>query len=524
MSEEADQKQLEETLQVRDEDMEDRSFHVRIGRDEMNLAEFPFAMLTHRVPEGRDTITFTDMITGKDGGSVSREWTITGSEAYGLPVAGDEEVYVALMEVTEEYNFESPEVPITRYDLLRRMDWPRDGHSYQRLQESLNRLMGVSIVASNSFWDNDAKRYVDEAFHILEGYRLYDEKPGRDDSVPQSYIVWNPTLFSSFKAGNIKQLDTQIYFSLNTPLARRLFRYLDKKRYDGKATYRIKLKKLAFEKLGMSRNYYPSQIKRELKRAHDELLEKDFLRKFEYYQPRRRGSEELVVYRFAPRNRGNAAYERQLKAAENNSLFGELVSLGVTASVARELLANYSDDHINQWVSYCQYKLEQGWLPHESPAAWVVAAVRSDDWVIPDWFETEEEEAREAAQLVEEKSAELEAQRESELQQCRRIRSMIETELGIGEGTREIWEQTKERLQEQGEMSPALHSAYLLPIRGKTATIVTPVPLFCEYIQKITSDICEIITEISGKSDLEVEVACQESLCPPHDAEEEMEE
>jgi len=215
---------------------EGREFEVRVGRDEMNLAEFPFTVLTHRVPKDVSTIKFQDVISGKDGKAVVREWTITGSDGYGLPVAGDEEVYVALMEITQEHGFRSPKIPITRYDLLRRMGWPRDGHAYRRVQDALNRLMGVSIVANNSFWDNEAKRYVDEGFHILEGYRLYDEKPGRDSSPPDSYIVWNPVLFTSFRAGNIKQLDTNTYFSLNTPLARRLFRYLDKKRYDGKAT------------------------------------------------------------------------------------------------------------------------------------------------------------------------------------------------------------------------------------------------------------------------------------------------
>ena len=201
-----------------------RHLAVRIGRDETNLAEFPFTVLSHRVPGGVNTIKFTDLITGKDGKTVAREWTITGSEAYGLPVAGDEEVYVALMEVTDEYGFKSAKIPITRYDLLQRIGCPRDGHSYRRIQEALNRLMGVSIVASKAFWDNEAKRYVDEGFHILEGYRLYDEKPGRDTNPPQSYIVWNPVLFHSFRAGNLKQLDKTLYYTLRAQLARRLLR------------------------------------------------------------------------------------------------------------------------------------------------------------------------------------------------------------------------------------------------------------------------------------------------------------
>lgn len=503
-------------VELEEEELDHGQLEVRIGRDEMNLAEFPFTLLSHRVPDGVNTIKFTDTISGKDGKSIIREWTITGSEAYGLPVAGDEELYVALMEITEEYAFRHAKVPITRYDLLQRMGWARDGHSYRRIQDALNRLMSVSIVANNSFWDNEAKRYVDEGFHILEGYRLYDEKPGRDRSPPDSYVVWNPILFQSFRAGNIKQLDTNIYFSLSTPLARRLFRYLDKKRYDGKATYRMGLSKLAFEKLGMSRNYYPSQIKRELQRAHDELIEKNFLRDVSYYRPRRRGAEELVVYTFAPRGRPGQRPVAELAAPEDEGLYARLVALGLTESVARQLIANYAEHHINRWASYCEYKLAQGWLPHESPAAWTVAAIRSKDWQIPEWFKTTDETEREAAEFVEQASAEAEAQREAEHQQYRQIRAAIETELGIGEGTKDIWERAREMLQECGQMSPALLSTYLLPIRGKTATLVTPVPFFCQYIQRILPLIGDILREVTGKIELNVEVACQENLGPPY--------
>lgn len=510
----------DDQLQIVDAGVEKNELEVRIGRDEMNLAEFPFTVLTHRAPRGINAIKFQDVISGKDGKAVIREWTVTGSEGYGLPVAGDEEVYVALMEITQEHGFRSAKVPITRYDLLGRMGWPRDGHAYRRVQDALNRLMGVSIVANNSFWDNEAKRYVDEGFHILEGYRLYDEKPGRDCSPPDSYVVWNPVLFTSFRAGNIKQLDTSTYFALETPLARRLFRYLDKKRYDGKATYRMRLKKLAFEKLGMSRNYYPSQIKRELERAHAELIEKGFLREVSYYVPQRRGGEEIVIYAFGARKRHGGSVETVPPAdsdvVEEGSLHARLIGLGVSRSMAAHLLANYAEHHIHQWVTYCEYKLAHGWLPHESPAAWVVAAIRSRDWQVPEWFEQQLSPSTDAADDDGEMAARLEAQRQSELDEYERIRATIEIELGIGETTKRIWAEARNILAEREQMTPALLSTYLLPIRGRTATLVTPVPFFCQYIERSVPAIAEILRDLTGKPDLCIEISCHEHLSPPH--------
>ena len=71
-------------------------------------------------------------------------------------------------------------------------------------------------------------------------------------------------------------------------------------------------------------------------------------------------------------------------------------------------------------------------------------------------------------------------------------------------------------LQERGEMSPALLSTYLLPIRGKTAILVTPVPFFCQYIQRSLPLIGDILRDVTGKIELNVEVACQENLGPPY--------
>jgi len=502
-----------------DSAVDSRELEVRIGRDEMNLAEFPFTVLTHRVPNGVNAIKFQDVISGKDGKAVIREWTVTGSEGYGLPVAGDEEVYVALMEITQEHGFRSAKVPITRYDLLRRMGWPRDGHAYKRVQDALNRLMGVSIVANNSFWDNDAKRYVDEGFHILEGYRLYDEKPGRDSSPPDSYVVWNPVLFTSFRAGNIKQLDTSTYFALETPLARRLFRYLDKKRYDGKATYRMRLKKLAFEKLGMSRNYYPSQIKRELERAHTELIEKGFLREVSYYSPQRRGAEEIVIYAFGARKRQLASQAAtslpETDTLEDGTLQARLIGLGVSGSMTAHLIANYAEEHVYRWVTYCEHKLAHGWLPHESPAAWVVAAIRSKDWQIPEWFDRSAQPVEDAEDDTE-LAARLEAQRRAEHAEYERIRTGIEMELGIGETTKRLWVDAQSMLEKREEMTPALLSTYLLPIRGRKATLVTPVPFFCQYIERALPAIADVLRELTGKSDLTLEISCHEHLCPPY--------
>jgi len=346
----------------------------------MNLAEFPFALLSDRVPAATTVLQVGDVVTDAQGRSVTRTWTVSGSEKHGLPVAGDEEVYVVLMEVTREQGFESRRVPITRGDLVARMGWHHDGRSYQRIERALDRLMGVTIKAENAFWDNSRRGYVTLSFHILDSYALYDERPSRRDDgrgprLLQSHVVWNEAIFASFQAGNVKYLDTAFWFSLRSSIARRLYRYLDKKRYDGKETYRIGLQKLGHDKLGMPRSYYPSHIKQKLGGAHDELLQTGFLEEVEYERGRDGG--QLVVYHFAPkqpRRRGLPA-----AAAEPSGVLQAMAEVGVEARVAAELLETYGAEEVRAQLAYLPFRSAQ------EPAAMLVSAVRGD-WAPPKAF------------------------------------------------------------------------------------------------------------------------------------------
>ncbi|MGD9520236.1 MAG: replication initiator protein A, partial [Armatimonadota bacterium] len=274
---------------------------VRLGYDELNLAEFPFALLSDRQRAGVGTILFTDEIRGPQGTPLRRVWTVTGAEEFGLPTATDEIVYLVLTELSREQGLDSPKVHFSRYDLVRRLGWPDKGGSYRRLRQSLDRLLGVTITATRAFYDRPSRSYVDVGFHIVDDYALFDEPRGRktlEGEPPRSYVRWNKVLYASFLAGYVKRLDLGIYLSLRSAVSRRLYRYLDKKRYDGKGQFRIGMQKLAFEKLGMSRTYYPSHIRAELARAHEELLGIGFLRTVRAEDSPVSG-EELVVYRFA---------------------------------------------------------------------------------------------------------------------------------------------------------------------------------------------------------------------------------
>ncbi len=282
-----------------------------ISRDEMNLAEFPLTVLSTRVDPNVKTLEFSDFQRGKDGELTERKWIITGADKFGLPTATDDDVILGLIRLTMDDGFRSRKVFFTRYELLRALQWSTEGRSYTRLVKSLDRLSGVRIRASNAFYDNSSKSYQTKNFGIVDAYELNDHRglrnkpkkrlgqqytgagaPAEEDS-GKSFFIWSEMLFDSFRSGFIKKLDLDLYFTLRSSVSRRLYRYLDKHFYF-RPTVERPLMFLAFEKLGISRNYrYVSSVKQQLEPAATELVSMGYLSHYEFS-----GKGEQTVIRF----------------------------------------------------------------------------------------------------------------------------------------------------------------------------------------------------------------------------------
>src|SRR5687767_8380787 len=79
---------------------------IRVGKDEMNIIEHPFASLWKN--ESREAIIYHEWETQHPVTNqlVKAWWRVEGSPELGLPTTADERVYLVLMELTREANFE----------------------------------------------------------------------------------------------------------------------------------------------------------------------------------------------------------------------------------------------------------------------------------------------------------------------------------------------------------------------------------------------------------------------------------
>jgi hypothetical protein len=384
------------------------------GRDEMNLAEFPITVLADRAPKGARTLIFR-----VDQGQL----TITGSDAYGLPTAPDADVIVALIQLTKLKNdFQKPTVHFTRYELLRLLGWNNEGRSYRRLDESLRRWVGVTLHYANCWWDNRSKTYGDATLHILESAIILEGKgKSRDDEgeqalLPLSSFTWNKTFLESCHADNLKYLDVGTYFSLEHSASKRLYRFLDKRFYK-RASWVFDLREVAFERVGLSRNYAHNvaKIREKLQPAVEELERKGFL------EPLGRDERYFKVgntwkIRFDKRvdRPGLPAPQR---AEEPPPLVQALVERGVTRAKAEDLVRRHAPERILPKIELFDWMAERkDKRIGKSPAGWLVKAIE-DDYAAPRDFESREaRQAREEAQRQREHQAAEEKRRRREEQ------------------------------------------------------------------------------------------------------------
>ena len=268
------------------------SKNITVSRDEMNLAEFPLAVLSTRVDPNIKTLEFQDTMYTQDRKPITRKWIITGADKFGLPTASDDEVLMGLLKLTADKEFNNQKVEFTRYELLKVLNWTTEGRSYQRLQKSLDRLSGVRIKAANAFFDNKTKENCTKNFGIIVAYEI---NSGRGEQNKPSFFIWSDEMFNSFQKGNIKKIDLDFYLSLKSAVTKRLYRYLDKYFYRY-TKIEINLFTLAYEKVGISRNFkYASSLKQQIEPAIEELLERNFIKKYEYIG---KGTDtKIIIYK-----------------------------------------------------------------------------------------------------------------------------------------------------------------------------------------------------------------------------------
>ncbi|MDB6136911.1 MAG: Replication initiator protein [Verrucomicrobiales bacterium] len=368
------------------------------GKDELNLAEFPLSSISDRLDPDQKTMVFEDRIYDERRGEViTRKLTITASDQYGLPTALDDEVMLALVQVSKLQKFTGRKMSFSRSQIIAMLGWGDSGRSYERLETALNRWVGVTLYYEKAWWDKANKCWRDEKFHILDNVSIIsrDSKNGTSPQLelPLCFFTWNDVIWRSFDAGNLKSIDFSFFVELSSAIAKRLYRFLDK-RFFLRGEWKFEIKELCFEHIGLSRNYDVSNLKRKLKPALDELEAKGFIVPLPTSERFRRTAQGIwhIFFHKARQNTPDALRE----AGAASPLVLALKERGVALEAAESLVSQYPADLIaQQMMSFDFLMAQKDRKIIRNPAGYLVSAIRAEYAKPPDLSSEEDRQRKE---------------------------------------------------------------------------------------------------------------------------------
>jgi hypothetical protein len=405
------------------------------AKDEMNLAEFPITLLTDRAPAGVTMITREVQARDERTGIlVNRKVTVTGSDVYGIPTAQDNLLLLGMIYLTKRSNnFRDRRVWFTRSELIKVLEWPDTGPSYERVQKSFCRWANVFVLYENSWWEKAKQAYSTKGFGIIDDFELSDASRAKPPAGLKSNFAWNEVFFQSLEDGFVRSLDLKTLLRLRHSTSQQMYRFLGKQFYRS-PTLTIDLRAFACEHVGLDRGYKDNgKLKEKLQPALSELEEIGFLEpmdRSERYAKVGRGQWTITLVRKAtlppdpPEDAAGppcpaAASPDPSTAAAVEALTGR----GVTPATAAELVAAYDGGQILAKVEMFDWLVaKKDKRVSRNPGGYLVESVRKN-YAAPKGYESRADRERRLAAEAEQRRKVEAAKRQAEAEQRARNES-----------------------------------------------------------------------------------------------------
>jgi plasmid replication initiation protein len=272
-----------------------RRVAARVIRLDRSLEALPLFRLSDSADEG--IISF-----GEPGGP---RWRVIPGAGDRLPGTFDQDVYVELLRRYHEAD-DPPDgvVTFTLHAFLRSMGRRVDGRTYEQLRSALGRLEKTTLESQGVYELASTGERPDLSFTLLTSVAVERRRTVDREQLPLfpsvataepgvARVVIASVLRDNLAADHVASLSAACYWSLGSPVARRLYRLVEVARAEGRLTWRIALDRLA-EQLPLAQRY-PSHLQRVLQPAHDMLVELGVLRNAVIRQQQREWYVDYVL-------------------------------------------------------------------------------------------------------------------------------------------------------------------------------------------------------------------------------------
>ena len=326
-------------------------------RVESNLEEYPlFAVKTRNRTENQ--LIFERRRQGADGTELVQRWEVEPPAKLGMPGPFDQDVYLAVLQLLELRGGmpRNGELGFSLYELREILGWSVSGNTYEKIRQSLRRISSTTLTSENAFYSKAEERFLSDTFQI---WSVHFSRTRQGKATQERHTLrFHPIFIRNYMAQYLKGLDPEFYWSLPSPLSKRLYRLIDHQR-NGNLTWQTDLPSLR-QQVPLPNYSYPSEIKRILKPAHEELTERGFLSGVSC-----EGKTD-VTYQVSPE------FARRQKARELSGDPGELFAIerlvaeGLRGDVARELVARHGSERCLRYTDALEsqrgIRSRAGWL------------------------------------------------------------------------------------------------------------------------------------------------------------------
>jgi plasmid replication initiation protein len=232
-------------------------------------------------------------------------WRVLPAPGDRLPGTFDQDVYVELFRrYAEAANPADGSIRFTLHAFLCSIGRRADGRTYEQLRNALTRLERTTLESAAAYWSANSGDAPDLRFSLLSGVSVERRRTTDRDqfalfpliaaSEPgYARVVLSPVMRANIAAGHVTMLSAARYFSLSSPVARRLYRLLEVARADGHSAWQVPLPHLA-QRMPLSQRY-PSHLQRVLQPANEMLLSAGVLERASFRRIRRQWIADFVL-------------------------------------------------------------------------------------------------------------------------------------------------------------------------------------------------------------------------------------
>ncbi len=284
-------------------------------------------------------------------------------ESKGLPNNLAEDVFVALLKKTVDEGFSEPVIKTSRYALIKLMKWHVNGDYYDRLTTILSQFVHMT-VSTNALWDPNHQKYFEGEFNILDSWKVEEST----DSDPDSPLIirWGAEVYDIFSRNYMKQLDTELYYSLSNSTTKRIYRWLDK-HLGLYPVVEIDVLRFAHKVLGYGVSYrYPSKVTDKLSSKLNTLSEIGFC-EWDIQTSDSDSGKKFVFTRLT--NYTGVALPRR------DQIVDALDDRGVDHP--EQIIDQYNWERCLRQISYFDWRKKHG-KEIDDPGAWLANAIRKN--------------------------------------------------------------------------------------------------------------------------------------------------